>query len=60
MVQWLGLHASTTGGTGSLPGWGTKVPHATLRGQKKVVGAAKEEKGAGWPRERMCRGKAQQ
>ena len=60
MVQWLGLHVSTSGGTGSIPGWGTKVPHATLRGQKEVVGAAKEEKGAGRPRERMHRGKAQQ
>ena len=24
-VQWLGLHASTTGGTGSIPGQGTKM-----------------------------------
>ena len=34
MVQWLGLHGSSAGGTGSIPGWGTKIPHATLRGQK--------------------------
>ena len=27
-VQWLGLLASTTGGTGSIPGGGTKIPHA--------------------------------
>ena len=26
-VQWLRLHASTVGGTGSIPGWGTKIPH---------------------------------
>ena len=24
--QWLGLCASTAGGTGSIPGWGTKIP----------------------------------
>ena len=28
VVQWLGLHASTAGGTGSIPDWGTKIPHA--------------------------------
>ena len=27
-VQWLGLCASTAGGTGSIPSQGTKVPHA--------------------------------
>ena len=27
-VQWLGLCASTAGGMGSIPGWGTKIPHA--------------------------------
>ena len=36
-VQWLGLHASTAGGTGSIPGQGTKIPHATW-------GMAKKEK----------------
>ena len=25
-VQWLGLHASTAGGMGSIPGQGTKIP----------------------------------
>ena len=34
-VQWLGLHASTAGVTGSIPGWGTKIPHATWQSQKK-------------------------
>ena len=24
-VQWLELHASTAGGTGLIPGWGTKI-----------------------------------
>ena len=27
-VQWLGLQASTAGGTSSIPGLGTKIPHA--------------------------------
>ena len=35
VVQWLGLCASTTGGTGLIPGWGTRILHATWRGQKK-------------------------
>ena len=34
MVQWLGL-ASTAGGKGSIPGWRTKIPHATWHSQKK-------------------------
>ena len=29
VVQWLRLRASTAGGTGLIPGWGTKIPHAT-------------------------------
>ena len=28
MVQWLRLRASTARGTGSIPGRGTKIPHA--------------------------------
>ena len=35
MVQWLGLRAFTSEGVGSIPGWGTKIPHAMWRGQKK-------------------------
>ena len=34
-VQWLGLHASTAGGTGLIPDQGTKIPHAMRCGQKK-------------------------
>ena len=30
-VQWLGLCASTPGGTGSIPGRGTKIPQATRK-----------------------------
>ena len=36
-VQRLRLRASTAGGTGSIPGWGTKIPHAVLCGQKKKI-----------------------
>ena len=34
-VQWLRLCASNAGGAGSIPGRGTKIPHAAGRGQKK-------------------------
>ena len=30
-VQWLRLHTSTAGGTGLIPGQGTKIPHAAWR-----------------------------
>ena len=33
MVQWLKLHASTTATMGSIPSWGTKIPHALWPGQ---------------------------
>ena len=33
-VQWLRLCASTAGGMGLIPGWGTKMSHATWHGQK--------------------------
>ena len=35
VIQWLGFHASTAGDTGSIPGWGTKILHATWLGQNK-------------------------
>jgi len=35
VVQWLRLHMSTAGGTGSIPGWGTKIPHDTARKRKE-------------------------
>ena len=28
VIQWLRLYASTAGGMGLIPGWGTKIPHA--------------------------------
>ena len=35
VVQWLGLHASTAGGPGSIPGQGTKIPQCrTVRPKK--------------------------
>ena len=34
-VQWLRHSASTAGGTGQLPGQGTKIPHASRCGQKE-------------------------
>ena len=34
-VQWLRLYASNSGGTGSISGWGTKIPHAVGCFQKK-------------------------
>ena len=36
MVQWLGLHAVTTKGPGSIPGWGTKIPQASQWGKKET------------------------
>ena len=35
VVQWLILCFSNAGGTGSIPGWGTKIPHAMQHSQKK-------------------------
>ena len=34
-VQWLGLHASTARGTGSIPAQRTKILHAVQCSQKK-------------------------
>ena len=36
--QWLGLHASNAGGAGSIPGRGTKIPHAMWQGPPKWGG----------------------
>ena len=35
-AQWLRLHASDAGGLGSIPGQGTKTPHATRCSQKYI------------------------
>ena len=45
VVQWFRLCASSAGGSGSIPGQGTKTPHATWWGQKyfKKRGPMKKE-----------------
>ena len=39
VVQWLGLHAFTAEGPGSIPSQGTKIPQARQHGQKKKKNA---------------------
>ena len=34
VIQWLILYASKAGGTGSISGQGTKIPHATWDGRE--------------------------
>ena len=34
VVQWLRLHLSIAAGTGLIPDWGTKIPHAAWCGHK--------------------------
>jgi len=57
VVQWLRLRAPNAGSTGSIPGWWTKIPHATLfganRGKRYNWGAAKWKrcKGRMWGKE---------
>ena len=41
VVQWLGLCACTAGGTGSIPGWGTRILHTAWHGQKKQINKIK-------------------
>ena len=36
VVQWLGLHTANAEGTGSIPVWGTKIPHITVMQPKKI------------------------
>ena len=36
-IQWLRLRASTAGRMGSIPGWGTKIPHAAAKKKKKKM-----------------------
>ena len=35
LVQWLRLRTSNAGGVGSIPGWGTKIPHAAWQKKKE-------------------------
>ena len=41
-VQWLSFCASNAGGIGSIPGLGTKIPHAGQRGQKQGRGKGRK------------------
>ena len=36
VAQWVRLRAPNAGGPGSIPGQGTKIPHAMPCGQKKI------------------------
>ena len=45
VVQWLRLCSSTTGGRGSTPGRGTKIPHAAPHGQEKKSATQKNQLG---------------
>ena len=42
-VQWLRLRASNAGDTGSIPGRGTKIPHATHGMAKKTKSRQKKK-----------------
>ena len=35
-VQWLRFHTPNAEGTGLIPGWGTKIPHAAWYGLNKM------------------------
>ena len=47
MAQWLGLSASTAGGTRSIPGWGTKIPHAPCSSPPLQEKTSEEKKNQG-------------
>ena len=44
VVQWLRLHASMAGGVGSIPGQGTKIPHAARPKNKNKKNNRKKDK----------------
>ena len=59
VVQWLGLHASTAGGVGSIPGGGAKVLFTvkcspTLK-KKKNIYIYNKNKYSGWKAEEKQR-----
>ena len=43
VVHWLKLHASKAKTTGLIPGWGTKIPHATQYHQNKQTHRCREQ-----------------
>ena len=49
MVQWLRLHASTPGGTGSFPDWRRKILHTV--GPKKIERKKKKKVLVSWPQQ---------
>ena len=49
MVQWLGLHTSTAGGSGLIPGQGTKILQGTQHCQKIESKQPKNKPSEGWP-----------
>ena len=54
-VQWLRLYTSTAGDMGSVPGWGTRIPHASQYGQKNFFLINKgKEKECNWFRIILC------
>ena len=59
MVQWLRLHSCNAGGIGSIPGQGTKIPHAVWYKKKKITEQSGGHLTIGWlkevrPREKRC------
>ena len=44
VVQWLRHHASSAGGTSSIPGQGTKIPPGTKSERKKKIKCSKSER----------------
>ena len=48
VVRWLGLHASNEGAEGSIPGWGTKIPHAAQHKWKQINKQKKPHKVQAW------------
>ena len=46
-IQWLGLHSSTAGGTGSIPGHGPKILQAPQPKKKKLLFIKVDSQGRG-------------
>ena len=44
-VQWLGLCTFIARALGSIPGWGTKIPHALKHNRKQKARSSKQPEG---------------
>ena len=44
----VGIHSSTSGDLGSIPGWGTKISHTEWQQEKKELGANKVQNKNKW------------